>query len=303
MAERTTPVTARLSTRFWQSYRFRRNSSKAIRYVIAVILIFFAVAPVLWVFSASLNPAKSLVGGTIWPKNPGFTNYQELLFNDFFPYLTWLFNSLKVAIISTVGVIIITCITGYALSRFRFEGRDHLMTAILILNIFPPILSMVALFSMIQQLGLYISWVGLDTHGGLIMIYIAASMGINTLMVKAYIDSIPLEIDESALVEGATHWQTFWQIIFPMIRPIVITVGILAFIYSYGDFVIARVLLKSSEQLTVMVGLMLFRTDRFDQDFGMITAGAVLAAIPIVLMYIPLQKYVISGLTAGSVKG
>jgi arabinogalactan oligomer/maltooligosaccharide transport system permease protein len=88
-----------------------------------------------------------------------------------------------------------------------------------------------------------------------------------------------------------------------MIRPIVITVGVLVFIYSYGDFVIARVLLKSADKQTVMVGLMLFRTDRFDQDFGMITAGAVLAAIPIILIYFPLQRYVISGLTAGSVKG
>lgn len=303
MVEQSTPITAQSSTKIWQSYRFRRNVSKGVRYVVAVILILFAVAPVLWVISASLNPAKSLVGGTIWPKNPGFSNYDELLHNDFFPYVRWLLNSLKVATISTIGVVVITCITGYALSRFRFEGRKHLMTGILILNIFPPILSMVALFTMIQQLGLYIPWIGLDTHGGLIMIYIAASMGINTLMVKAYIDSIPMEIDESALVEGASHWQTFWRIIFPMIRPIVITVAILAFIYAYGDFVIARVILKGSEQLTVMVGLMLFRTDRFDQDFGMITAGAVIAAIPIILMYIPLQKYVISGLTAGSIKG
>jgi ABC-type maltose transport system permease subunit len=269
----------------------------------ALLLILFAVFPALWVVSASLNPAKSLVGGTLWPKNPGVSNYLELLFNDFFPYEQWLINSFKVAIISTILVILITCITGYTLFRFRFEGRGHLMTGILILNVFPPVLAMVALFAMMQQIGLYLPWLGLDSHGGLILIYVAATMGINTLMVKAYIDTIPLEIDESALVEGATHWQTFWYIIFPMITPIVITVGVLAFIYSYGDFVIARILLKSSDNLTVMVGLMLFRTDRFDQDFGMITAGAVLAAIPIILIYIPLQNYVISGLTAGSIKG
>ena len=178
-----------------------------------------------------------------------------------------------------------------------------MMTGILILNVFPAILAMVALFSMMQQIGLYIPWLGLDTHAGLIAIYVAVTIGINTLMVKAYIDTIPVEIDESALVEGATHWQTFRHIIFPMITPIVITVGVLAFIFTYGDFIIARVLLRSSDKLTVMVGLMLFQTDRFDQDFGMITAGAVLAAIPIILIYIPLQNYVISGLTAGSVKG
>jgi arabinogalactan oligomer/maltooligosaccharide transport system permease protein len=128
-------------------------------------------------------------------------------------------------------------------------------------------------------------------------------MGINVLMVKAYIDSIPTEIDESALVDGATYWQTFRYIIFPMISPIIITVAVLSFIAAYGDFVIARVLLKSADKLTVMVGLMLFQTDRFNRDFGMITAGAVLDAIPIILIYLPLQRFVISGLTTGSIKG
>lgn len=274
-----------------------------VRYAIAVILILFAVIPALWVVSASLNPAKSLAGGTFFPQNPGISNYQELVTNEFFPYLTWLFNSLKIATVTTLLTVFLTCLAGYTLSRFRFTGRRSLMMAILILNVFPSILAMVAIFSMLQQLGLYIEWLGLDTHIALILIYVAGSMGINVLLVKAYIDSIPLELDESALVDGATHWQTFRHIILPIMTPIVITIGVLTFIASYGDFVIARVLLKSSDNLTVMVGLQLFQTDRFDQDFGMITAGAVLAAIPIILIYIPLQKYVIDGLTAGSVKG
>lgn len=274
----------------------------SVRYAIALVMILFAVLPALWVISASLNPAKSLVGGTLWPKDPGISNYVQLLNNDFFPYQKWLVNSLKIAGITSLLTMAITCLTGYALSRFRFEGRRNLMVVILVLNIFPSLLAIVALFAMMQQFGLYIPWLGLDTHGGLILIYTAGAMGINALLVKSYIDAIPKELDESAMVEGATHFQTFRYIIFPMIIPIVITVGVLAFIGSYGDFVIARVLLKSADQLTVMVGLMLFRSDRFDQDFGVITAGAVIAAIPILLLYIPLQSFVISGLTAGSVK-
>jgi len=200
-------------------------------------------------------------------------------------------------------VVTITCLAGYALSRFRFGGRRGLMIAILILNVFPVIVGMVAIFTTIPQLGLYVSQLGLDSHGGLILVYAAGSMGINTLMVKAYIDTIPIELDESARVDGASPWQTFRHIIFPIMRPIVITIGVLSFIASYGDFVIARVLLKSADKLTVMVGLQLFQTDRFDQDFGMITAGAMIAAIPVILIYIPLQRYVIDGLTAGSIKG
>ncbi len=272
-------------------------------YLLAVALILFAVIPALWVVSASLNPAKSLIGGTFFPAEPSFVNYEELLSSEFFPYAKWFVNSLKIASITTVITVFLTSLAGYALSRFRFQGRRVLMLAILVLNVFPSILAMVAIFSMLQQLGTVIEWIGLDTHAALILLYSTGSMGINVLLVKAYVDSIPVELDESALVDGATPWQTFRHIVFPIMTPIVITIGVLTFIAAYGDFVIARVLLKSSENLTVMVGLQLFQTDRFDQDFGVITAGAVLAAIPIILIYIPLQKYVIDGLTAGSVKG
>jgi ABC-type maltose transport system permease subunit len=277
--------------------------SLVVRYAIAVALILFAVIPALWVVSASFNPAKSLISGTFFPENPSIINYQELLTNPFFPYSIWLTNSLKIASITTVLTVFITCLAGYTLSRFRFSGRQMLMRVILILNVFPAILAMVAIYSMLQQLGIYVPWLGLDTHESLIFIYVSGAMGINVLLVKAYIDTIPMELDESALVDGASHWQTFRHIILPIMKPIVITIGVLTFIATYGDFIIARVLLKSSEKLTVMVGLQLFQTDRFDQDFGMITAGAVLAAIPIILIYIPLQRYVIDGLTAGSVKG
>lgn len=284
------------------SVRLRKFFSFGSRYFIAVLLILFAVVPTLWVISASLNPAKSLSSATLIPKDPDLNNYKQLLEDVNFPYLKWFLNSLKVATITSLTTVLITCVTGYALSRFRFKGRRALMSGILIINIFPSILAMVALYTIMQQIGQYIPSFGFDTHGGLIMIYIAGQMGINALMVKSYIDSIPSELDEAAWIEGASYWQTFRYVILPMITPILITVGLLAFIGSYGDFIIARVLLKSADQLTVMVGLFLFRSDRFDVDFGKITAGAVLAMLPVIMLYFPLQKYVISGMTAGAVK-
>lgn len=285
------------------SYRNRQKIKQVFKYLLAFALMVFAVFPVIWIVSASFNPAKSLTGTRIFPKQASLINYKELLTHDFFPYTTWLMNSLKIAVISVTLIVFISCITAYALSRFRFSGRRHMMTGILLLNVFPAILAIVALFAMMQQIGTYIPAIGFNTHGGLIFIYVAGAMGINVLLMKAYIDTIPMEVDESALMDGATHWQLFWRIIFPMIIPIVVTVGVLSFFAIYGDFIIARVLLKSSDKLTVMVGLLLFQTDRFDQDWGIITAGAVMAALPIVLIYLPLQKYVIGGLTAGSVKG
>ncbi len=285
------------------SRKTRRFINQGLKYLLATGLVIFAIFPAFWVISASFNPAKSLIGGSLWPKDASLGNYNDLLQHEFFPYTTWLANSFKIAVISVTIIIFITCLTGYALSRFRFTGRRHLMTAILILNVFPAILAIVALFAMMQQIGTYVSVIGFNTHGGLILVYVAGAMGINVLMMKAYIDAIPIEVDESALVDGATHWQLFWRIIFPMIRPIVITIAVLSFFAIYGDFIIARVLLKNTDKLTVMVGLMLFQTSRFDQDWGIITAGAVMAALPVVLIYLPLQNYVISGLTSGSVKG
>ncbi|MBI9050631.1 MAG: sugar ABC transporter permease [Anaerolineaceae bacterium] len=280
----------------------KRSFSKGSRYLIALVLIAFAVIPALWVISASLNPAKSLASDTFIPRNPDLSNYTQLLLDTNFPYVKWLLNSLKIAFITSLATVFITATTGYALSRFRFRGRTDLMSVVLVINIFPSILAMVALYSMMQQFGTFIPAFGFDSHGGLIMVYIAGQMGINSLMVKAYIDAIPKELDEAAWMEGASYFQTFTHVILPMITPIIITVALLSFIASYGDFIIARVLLKTSDKLTVMVGLFLFRSDRFDVDYGKITAGAVLAALPIIMLYIPLQKYVISGLTAGAVK-
>jgi ABC-type maltose transport system permease subunit len=265
-------------------------------------MIGFALLPVLWVISASLNPAKTLVGATLIPKNPGFVNYEDLINHPSYPYEKWLWNSIKITVISVSLTVMLTTLAGYALSRFRFSGKKAFMTGILILNVFPAVLSIIALFGMMQQLGTQISWLGLDTHGGLIAIYVSFGLGINVLLVKAYIDRLPRELDESALVDGATYGQVFRKIVFPLIRPIIVTVSVLQFFVVYGDFVIARVMLRSTDNLTVIVGLLLFQTQRFEQDWGIITAGAVLASLPVLLLYIPVQKYVISGLTAGSVK-
>jgi len=298
------PPSSHSPPRFIRSRRWKSKvAGLALRYLVAVALIVFAVTPALWVVGASLNPAKSLAGGTFFPKNPGLINYRQLLNNEFFPFARWLLNSLKIAGTATLVTIAITCMAGYALARFRIRGKRHLQTGILILNIFPAILAVVALYSIFQQLGQFVPWLGLDSHGGLTVVYISFAMGINVLLVRSYVDSIPTDLDESALVDGATHWQAFRHVIFPIILPIVITVGVLTFIATYGDFVIARVLLKSADQLTVMVGIQLFQTDRFDRDFGMVAAGAVIAAIPVILLYFPLQRYVISGLTTGSIKG
>jgi ABC-type maltose transport system permease subunit len=280
----------------------RRLIGYAIRYAVAVVLIVFAFVPVVWVISASLNQSGSLVSAGIIPRNAGLQNYQNLVENSYYPFLRWLYNSFVVASISTVLSVAMTTLAAYALSRFRFYGRRGFMRAILIINVFPGVLSLIAIFAIAQQLGSHVPFLGLDSHVMLILIYTSGALSINVFLVKGYLDSIPLEIDESALVDGATYLQIFRRITLPLAKPILITVGVLTFMGIYGDFVLPRVLLQSSDNLTIMVGLYLFQSADYAQNWGVFTAGAVVAALPILLLYLLLQRYIIGGLTTGAVK-
>ena len=273
-----------------------------LRYLLAAVLVAFAIVPFLWVVSTSLNASKSLMGVHFWPDHWTLGNYTDLLSSQTLNFSLWMWNSFKISTISVVLIVAITCLSAYALSRFRFQGKRFLMIGIMVLNVFPGILAMIAIYSLMQQVGTYVPFLGLNTHGGLIAIYVSGAMSINVLMVKAYIDTVPIELDESAHIEGATSWQVFWRIVFPVIRPMVVTVGILAFMSTYGDFIIANLLLKGNENITVMVGIFQFTQQRFDTNWGEVTAGTVIAAIPVAILFFFAQKSILSGIVAGAVK-
>jgi len=272
------------------------------KYLVALLLIIFAVIPFFWIIATSFNAARSLLGASLIPRNLTINNYIDLLTNRNLNFSRWMLNSFKISVISVTIIALLTCLSAYALSRFRFKGKRGVMMGIMILNIFPGILAMVAIFVIMQQFGTYIPFIGLNTHGGLICIYVAGAMSINVLMVKSYIDTISVELDESAIIEGATHFQVFWKIIFPVIRPMVITVAILAFMSTYGDFIIANLLLKGNENITVMVGIFQFTQQRFDTNWGIVTAGTVVAALPVVVLFFISQKYILEGIMLGAIK-
>ncbi len=288
--------------KFSLNYQQRRWLGYIIRYIIAAILIVFAFVPVVWVVSASFNPSGSLVSVEVIPKNPGLGNYRGLFENDYYPFVKWIRNSFVVATASTLLSVTSTAVSAYGLSRFRFYGRKFLMRAILIVSIFPAALSIIALYTTFQQVGNHVGILGLNSHVSLILIYSSGALSINVFLVKGYLDSIPLEIEESALVDGATHAQIFRKITLPLAKPILITISVLTFMAIYGDFVLPRVLLQSSDKFTVMVGLYLFQSADYAQNWGVFTAGAVIAALPILVIYMLLQRYIIGGLTAGAVK-
>jgi len=272
------------------------------KYAVAVVLIIFAVIPFFWIIATSFNPARSLLGANLLPSSLTLNNYIDLLSNPNLAFGKWLLNSFKVSSISVAIIVLLTCLSAYALSRFRFAGKRGVMMGIMLLNIFPGILAMIAIFVMMQQFGNYIPFIGLNTHGGLICLYVAGAMSINILMVKSYIDTIAFELDESALIEGASYLQIFWKIIFPIIKPMVVTVAILAFMSTYGDFIIANLLLKGNDKITVMVGIFQFTQERFDTNWGIVTAGTIIAAIPVVVLFFMSQKQILDGLMMGAVK-
>jgi ABC-type maltose transport system permease subunit len=291
------------------SRSFQKRLGLIMRLIVALILIIFAVFPVLWIISASFSGTQSLSTQTLIPKNVSLSNYQALFgldpnytFGDLV-YQKWLFNSVKVSLITTVLSLGITTMAAYAFSRMRFKGRVSMLKALLLIQVFPNLLALVAIYVLVFQFGEIIPAIGLNTHAGLILVYLGGSMGINIWLMKGYMDTIPRDIDESGMVDGATHFQIFWNLILPLLRPILVVIGILSFIGTYGDFILARILLNDVNQYTLMVGLQIFTAGQFDQKWGVFAAGALIGAIPIMVIYLVLQDQIVGGLTTGAVKG
>ncbi len=292
-----------------ESQKFQRRLTVTVRLIIALLLISFAVFPVLWIISASFSSSQSLSTQTLIPPKPSLINYQRLFgldptyrFGDLV-YQKWLFNSVKVSTISAILSLTITTLAAYAFSRMRFAGRVTILKAILLIQVFPNLLAIVAIYVLIFQFGEIIPALGLNTHAGLIMVYLGGSMGINIWLMKGFLDTIPRAIDESGMVDGATHFQIFYHLLLPLLRPILVVIGILSFIGTYGDFILAKILLNDVNKYTLMVGLQIFTAGQFDQKWGVFAAGALLGALPIMIIYLALQDQIAGGLTTGAVKG
>jgi arabinogalactan oligomer/maltooligosaccharide transport system permease protein len=273
------------------------------RLLIVALAMIFAFFPIIWIVSASVNETGTLNTQTLIPPKFGFQNYQDLVNSDLYPFQRWLWNSVKVASITAVLTVLICSMGAYAFSRFRFRGRRSMMLTLFLVQVFPNSLTIVATFLLIQAIGKHISWLGLDTHGGVILVYLGGALGINTWLMKGFFDSIPRELDESARIDGASDALIFVRIIFPLVRPILAVVGILSFIGTYGDVIIALTMLKDKNVQTLAIGLNGFISANFDQKWGIFAAGALIGAIPIVIIILAFQRFFVSGLTEGAVKG
>ncbi|MEW6227181.1 MAG: maltose ABC transporter permease MalG [Bacillota bacterium] len=273
------------------------------RHAVIWLCIVFAVAPVLWVISASFNPANTIIGQRLIPREPSFANYRLLFSDPQHPFGLWMWNTVKLSLITALLVVSITSLAAYAFSRFRFRGRRTGLFAILLIQMFPQMLAMVAIYLLLFWVGDYIPSLGLNSHGGLMFVYLGGAMGVNVWLMKGYFDTIPTSLEEAATMDGATPFQAFYKIILPLSRPILAVVFFLQFMATYSEYVLARVLLSSNDKLTMAVGLQIFVADQYAKRWGVFSAAALIGAIPILLLFAFLQRQLVSGLTRGAVKG
>jgi maltose/maltodextrin transport system permease protein len=284
---------------------------KPVAHAIVLLFICFSLVPMLMIFLISIRPGNFSVGDII-PQEISWEHWKSAfgipyegpdgqLVQPPFPVLTWLWNTVKVAIISAVLILALSTTGAYAFARLRFRYKTKILDSILLLQMFPAVLALTAIYAIFEFLGVYVPWLGLDTHAGLVLAY-CGGIALHIWTIKGYFETIPSEIEEAAMVDGATSFQTFWRVLLPMAVPILAVVFVLAFIGSVIEYPVASVLLQSEEQYTLAVGSKQYL---YAQNFlwGDFAAAAILGGMPITVMFLLAQRWLVSGLTAGGVKG
>jgi arabinogalactan oligomer / maltooligosaccharide transport system permease protein len=283
------------------------------RHVVAILAVAFALFPVAYIISASFNKDDSLSGSSLIPRAVTLDNFKELFTNQkenakttpttSSHYARWLLNTMIVAGVTSLLTVLLGAVAAYAFSRFRFRGRRMGLMALLLIQMFPALLAVVAIYLIVLHVGDVFPAIGLNKLSGLILVYLGGVMGINTWLLKGFLDSIPMELDESARVDGATPAQVFWGVILPLAAPVLAVIALLSFIGTINEYVIASVILQTSDKLTLPVGMFGYISTNYAEHWGAFAAGTLLAAIPVVIVFMSLQRFIVHGLTQGSVKG
>ncbi|OIR61802.1 sugar ABC transporter permease [Bacillus sp. FMQ74] len=267
-------------------------------YLLLACMAVIIVYPLLWTAGASFNPGNSLISTSIIPKHPTFDHYKELFAGkESLQYVQWYFNSMKISLFTMAGSLLCVTFTAYAFSRFRFKGRKYALTLFLLLQMIPQFSALIALFVLAQILGM------INSHWLLILLYIGGLIPMNTYLMKGYMDSIPMDLDESAKIDGASSTRIFFQIILPLSKPMAAVVAMNSFTGPLGDFVLSSTILRTPESYTLPVGLFNLVNDVMGASYTTFAAGALLISIPVAAIFIILQKNFVSGLTAGGTKG
>ncbi|MEL6822718.1 MAG: ABC transporter permease subunit [Calditrichota bacterium] len=265
-------------------------------YAILSLFTLFSIYPVLRVFSISLRPGDRLLTKSleIIPSGANFDSYYRLFFEE--PFLKWMANSLLISIAVTIVGVGLAVTAGYAFSRFKFPGRSQFMIAIITTQMFPVSMLLLPLFILLINLGLY------DSFLGLIIAYSATALPFTIWQMKGYYDTIPYSLEEAAMIDGASPAYTFYKIILPLALPALAITALFSFMTAWSEYLVAVVLIQNTDYFTLPLGLKSFQAN-MEASWGLYASGAIVVSIPVVLLFMFVSRWLISGLTLGSVKG
>ncbi|MCU7729017.1 ABC transporter permease subunit [Actinoplanes sp. KI2] len=272
------------------------------RHAVGLVAVAFSLGPILFVISSALNPLGTLSSSQLVPTGISLDNFTKLLQDTNFAH--WFLNSVIIAGSASGVAVFVSALAAYVFSRRRFRGRRTGLLSLLLIQMFPQFLAVVAIFLMFATITDYWPAIGFNTWWGLVLLYLGGALGVGTWLMKGFFDTVPRELDESATVDGAGHAQVFFRILLPLVAPVLAVTGLLAFISTINEFIFANIFLTDSTSKTLSVGLWgLVAAEQRNTNFGMFCAGTLLTAIPTVLVFQSLQRYIVEGLTSGAVKG
>ncbi|HCA4068880.1 TPA: sugar ABC transporter permease [Listeria monocytogenes] len=280
---------------FMKDQRTTKFLTQFFTYLFLTVLTIIILYPILITASSAFKPDNIAAFTLEWSDSWTLNNFTRL-FNETL-YLDWYKNTLIIAVVTMIMQVTIVTLAGYTYSRYRFKGRKNSLIFFLIIQMVPTMAALTAFYVLAMLLG------ALDQYWFLTLIYIGGGIPMNTWLMKGYFDTVPRDLDESAKLDGAGHFRIFAQIILPLVRPMIAVQALWAFMGPFGDFLLAKFLLRTPENLTIAVGLQTFIANPQQQKVALFAAGAILAALPICLLFFFLQKNFVSGLTAGGTKG
>lgn len=277
------------------AYQTGKVVNKAFIYLIFVLISLFVFYPLVYVVSAAFSPGNSIASLNIVPFGDGFTleHFKHLFFET--NYWLWFKNTFIIALWTTILTVIISALSAYVFSRFNFTFKQPLLMSLLILQIFPSFVGMIAIYVILRRIG------GLDTLWGLVLVYVAGNIPYNTWMVKSYMDTVSKNLDEAARIDGAGHFRIFSTIILPITKPIITFLAISSFTGPWMDFIFPKMVLRSPEKQTLALGLFSFVSDK-KNEFTNFAAGSLVIAIPFIIFFLLTQKQMMLSMGSGGVK-
>lgn len=269
---------------------------KVSAYIVLVFFTVFAIYPILRVFAISLRPGDRLLSKSLAliPDNATFNTYVRLFSEE--PFLQWMLNSLIVSAAVTLVGVGLAATAGYAFSRYKFRGKDTALIGIITTQMFPVTMLLLPLFIMLIKLHAY------DNYIGLIIAYSATALPFTVWQMKGYYDTIPYSLEEAASIDGCSQFGIFWRIVLPLAAPALVITALFSFMTAWSEYLVAAVLIQDKTLFTLPLGLKTFQSS-MEVSWGLYSAGAIIVSIPVVVLFLFLSRWLVSGLTLGSVKG